>query len=200
VAGSVLLGAGVGLVLTAKLGSDGYSTLLAGLADSTGLPYAVVNWTIGAVLVGTAWRFGQTPGVGTIVQPLIVGFVVNAILDTVDTPHALVWRAVMLAAAATLMAIGVATYLSTELGAGPVEAAARAFDPPVPFRWSYGIVQGGGALAGWRLGAPIGVGTLIVVFGLGPAVHLLMKRGSPAAQRMPIEPWQPPSTLPDPGR
>jgi uncharacterized membrane protein YczE len=42
----------------------------------------------------------------------------------------------------------------------------------VPFKWSYSVVQGGGALAGWLLGAAIGPGTVAVILLLGPAVDL----------------------------
>jgi hypothetical protein len=42
----------------------------------------------------------------------------------------------------------------------------------VPFAWSYSLVQGGGALVGWQLGAAIGPGTVAVIFLLGPVVAL----------------------------
>ena len=42
----------------------------------------------------------------------------------------------------------------------------------MPFRWSYGLVQGGGALGGYLLGATIGVGTVAVIVALGPLVDL----------------------------
>jgi uncharacterized membrane protein YczE len=70
-------------------------------------------------------------------------------------------------------------------GAGPTEAAALAFDPPIPFRWSYTIVQGSGALSGWLLGAAIGPGTLLVIAMLGPAVDLMTRR-MPALGALPV--------------
>ena len=68
-----------------------------------------------------------------------------------------------------MLALGIAVYLGTHLGAGPAEAAALAWDPPVPFSWSYSAVQGLGALVGWLLGATIGPGTLAVILVLGSA-------------------------------
>jgi hypothetical protein len=59
-----------------------------------------------------------------------------------------------------VLAVGVAGYLASGAGAGPSEAAALAFDPAVPFRWSYSLLQGGGALVGWLLGAAIGPDTV----------------------------------------
>jgi hypothetical protein len=35
---------------------------------------------------------------------------------------------------------------------------------PIPFRWSYNILQDRGALPGWALGAAIGPGTVLVNF------------------------------------
>ena len=67
-----------------------------------------------------------------------------------------------------MLAVGIAVYLGAHTGAGPAEAAALAWDPPVPFRWSYSLVQGGGALVGWLLGATIGVGTIAVIVALVP--------------------------------
>jgi uncharacterized membrane protein YczE len=78
-------------------------------------------------------------------------------------------------AALPVLAVGVAGYLGSGTGAGPTEAAALAWDPPVPFRWSYSILQGGGALLGWLLGAAAGPGTILVIFLLGPAVDLLAR-------------------------
>ena len=44
--------------------------------------------------------------------------------------------------------------------------------PPVPFRWSYSAVQGGGAVGGWLLGATIGPGTIVVILLLGPLIDI----------------------------
>jgi uncharacterized membrane protein YczE len=79
---------------------------------------------------------------------------------------------VLLAAAFPVLAVGIALYLGSHTGAGPAEAAALAWDPPIAFRWSYSLVQGGGAVGGWLLGATVGVGTLAVILLLGPAVDL----------------------------
>ena len=93
-------------------------------------------------------------------------------LGLVDPPQAWLARGALLVAALPVLAAGIAGYLGSHTGAGPAEAAALAYDPPLPFRWSYSIVQGGGALVGWALGATIGVGTLVVIVALGPCVDV----------------------------
>ena len=171
-----MLGVGVGLLLTAALGSDGYSTLVNGISIAASLPFLAVNCIVGALFVAVAWSRGLRPGWVTIVQPVLVGATINGVLDVLASPDSWLGRGLLLAGAFPVLVLGVAGYLGSGAGAGPTEAAALAFDPPVPFKWSYSVLQGGGALGGWLLGAAIGPGTLVVIFLLGPAVDLVATR------------------------
>jgi uncharacterized protein len=182
VVGCVVLGTGVAFLLEASLGSDGYSSLVNGFTIASGWPFWLLNILVGAAFVGLAWLRGTRPGPGTVVQWFLVGLVVSAVLALVPDVTTLGLRVAALVLAFTLITVGVAVYLASDTGAGPAEAAALAWDPPVPFRWSYSLVQGGGALVGWLLGAAIGPGTLLVVFLLGPAVDLF-RRSVPALER-----------------
>lgn len=173
--GCVVLGVGVALLLTADLGSDGYSTLVNGMALSTGLAFWVVNLLAGVALVALAATRQVRPGLGTVIQVVLVGVTVTVMLDLLSTPDSLFARLLLLAGAFPVLAVGIAVYLGSHTGAGPAEAAALAWDPPVAFRWSYGVVQGGGALVGWLLGATIGPGTIAVIVLLGPAIDLVSR-------------------------
>lgn len=172
VVGCVVLGSGVALLLTADYGSDGYSTLVNGFAIVLDIPFWVANLIIGLVFVTMAALRHVRPGVGTVTQVVLVGVTVSLLLDVVETPDGTVARVVLLAVAFPILAWGIAAYLGSHTGAGPTEAAALAWDPPVPFKWSYSLVQGGGALVGWLLGATIGAGTIAVIVLLGPLVDL----------------------------
>ncbi len=171
----VVLGVGVALLLEAELGSDGYSTMVNGLSIATGASFVVVNCVVGVLFVAVAWARGLRPGIGTLVQPVVVGFTVSAAMRLISAPDDMVLRAIFLALAFPVLAVGVAGYLSSGTRAGPTEAFALAWDPPLPFKWSFSIVQGGGALVGWLFGGVIGPGTLLVIL-LGPAVDLVSRR------------------------
>lgn len=172
VGGCVVLGIGVALLLTAGLGSDGFSTLVNGLSIGSGLPFFVANLLVSVGFLSLALVRRLPPGIGTLVQVVVVGGTVSLLLEVMTEPDDLALRILLLAVSLPVLAVGIALYLGTHLGAGPAEAAAVAWDPPVPFRWSYSAVQGGGALVGWLLGADIGVGTVLVILLLGPAVDL----------------------------
>ncbi|ANH40032.1 hypothetical protein I601_3626 [Nocardioides dokdonensis FR1436] len=172
VGGCVVLGAGVAMLLSADLGSDGYSTLVNGVAQRLGVSFWSANLAIGVLfLLLAAWR-RVYPGPGTLIQVVVVGATVSAMLDVLTTPGSLLGQLALLVAAIPVLAVGIAAYLGSQLGAGPTEAAALAWDPPLPFRWSYSLVQGGGALVGWLLGATVGAGTIAVILLLGPAAGL----------------------------
>ena len=170
--GCLVLGLGVTLLLQADLGSDGYSTLVNGVALSTGLPFVVANLGVSVLFLVLAALRRVPPGLGTVVQVVVVGVTVSLLLPVIGTPSSLLGQVLLLAAAFPVLAVGIAAYLGTQLGAGPAEGAALAWDPPVPFRWSYSAVQGGGALLGWVLGATLGAGTIAVIVLLGPGVDL----------------------------
>lgn len=170
--GCVVLGVGVALLLTADLGSDGYSTLVNGIALAFDLSFWVANLLVGVVFVALAAARKVHPGVGTVIQVALVGVTVSVALDLLSTPDGWPARIALLVVAFPVLAMGIAAYLGSRTGAGPAEAAGLAWDPPVPFKWSYSAVQGGGALVGWLLGATIGPGTLAVIVLLGPLVDL----------------------------
>lgn len=171
----VVLGAGVALLLDASLGADGYATLINGLTLALEVPFWIVNVAVGIGFIAMAWARGTKLGVGTITQPVVVGITVSLVMPLLPTPTELPARFAEMALAFVLLSIGVAGYLASDLGAGPTEAAALAWDPPVPFKWSYTVVQAGGALVGWLLGAAVGPGTLLVVLLIGPTVDLVTR-------------------------
>ena len=183
--GCVVLGVGVGLLLTADLGSDGYSTLVSGVARSADREFVLANIAVSVVFLAVAAVRRVVPGVGTLVQVVVVGLTVSVVLDLLGTPDAFLGRVGYLVLAFPVLAAGIALYLGTRLGAGPAEGAAQAWDPPLPFRWSYSVLQLVCAVLGWALGASVGIGTLLVIGLLGPLVDLAARvlRQDLAAER-----------------
>src|SRR5690606_34246700 len=116
-------------------------------------------------------------------------------LPLMPGPESLALRGVEMVAGLLVLAVGVAGYLAVELGAGPAEAAALAFDPPVPFRWSYTVLQVTSMGVGWVLGADVGVATVLVSLLLGQLVARLQPLLTPATLRR-AAPIAPPEPLP----
>ena len=178
---TAVLGVGVALLLDARLGADGYAMLIDGVSIRSGWEFVIVNTAISALLVAAAWLRGITPGFGTIALPVVVGGVVSLLAPHLPEPDAMPERIAEFAIAFALVCIGVAAYLAADSGAGPTEAAALAFDPPIPFRWSYSGVQVVSGAIGWWCGADLGLGTVAVVLLIGPVVARMMPWFAPSA-------------------
>ena len=169
----IVLGCGVVLLLTAHLGSDGYSMLVNGLHLTTGAAFWLMNVALAVAFVGATWLRGRRPGWGTLIQPVVVGVTVSAGLAALSEPAHLWLRILYLVVALPVVAAGVTGYLASQTGAGPAEGLALTTQPRVPFRWSYSGIQVFATVAGWLLGATFGVGTFLVALGIGPAVDLM---------------------------
>ncbi|HLS41381.1 MAG TPA: hypothetical protein VK038_11515 [Ornithinicoccus sp.] len=179
----VVLGVGVSLLLDARLGSDGYSTLLNGLTLATGWSFLLVSLVVGVALLTVAWLRGRRPGIGTVVQTVAVGATINVVLPLMPAPDSLVLRGGEVLLGLLVLAVGVAGYLAVDLGAGPAEAAAQATEPAVPFRWSYTLLQVTAMGTGWLLGGDVGVATVLVALLIGPLVSRIQPWLTPAALR-----------------
>lgn len=167
---SAVMGVGVSLILAARLGSDGYSTLLNGLTRLTGWPFVVPSILVAALLIAIAWLKGLKPGIGTVVQALVPGSVISVVLPALPEPTSLPWRWAEFALGFFVLAAGVAGYLVCDLGVGAAEAVPIAWDPPIPFKWSYSVLQLTWTAIGWACGGDIGIGTILVSVAIGPVI------------------------------
>jgi uncharacterized membrane protein YczE len=104
----VVLGLGVVLLLRSALGSDGCSTFVTGLSRSQDWDFALANALVGLALVGLGWWRGLRPGAGTVAQTVVVGATVSGGLAVVAEPSSLAVRALLLALALPVLAVGVA--------------------------------------------------------------------------------------------
>lgn len=179
----LVLGTGVALLLDARLGSDGYSTLLNGLVLVTGWSFLLISLIVGVALLAMAWALGRPPGIGTVVQTVLVGATVNVVLPLLPGPESLALRGLESIVGILVLAVGVAGYLAVDLGSGPAEAAAQGWERWVPFRWGYTVLQGTSMLVGWLCGADVGVSTVLIVVALGWLVDRIQPRLTPASLR-----------------
>lgn len=119
VVGCGVLGVGVAMLLAADLGSDGYSTLVNGVAMALGVSFWTANLIIGVVFLLVAASRRVYPGPGTLVQVVVVGLTVSAMLEVLGTPGPLLGQVALLVAAFPVLAVGIATYLGVILAPAP---------------------------------------------------------------------------------
>jgi uncharacterized membrane protein YczE len=169
-AGLVLYGVSIALMLSAGLGVDSWDVLHQGAAQRTGISF---GWVVIAtsLLVLLLWiPLRQRPGVGTVANAFVVGLVADATLAFLPRPQLLGLQLLVLVGG--IVANGAATglYIGAGLGPGPRDGlmtglAARSGRS---IRLIRTMIELAVLAAGWLLGGPIGIGTVLYAVTIGP--------------------------------
>lgn len=177
VLGILVLGTGVALTVRAGLGLAPYDVMHQGLAEVTGLDFGVVVIGLG-LLILLAWVPLRQPfGLGTVVNVLTVGLVIDLALDLVPEVAAIAVRVPMLLGGTVLIGLGAGLYIGAGLGPGPRDGLMTAFARRGHPLWLVRTVMELTALGlGWVLGGEVGVGTVLVAFASGPIAHWFLAR------------------------
>lgn len=173
--GSLLIAVAVATMLWNRLGPGPLDVLIVALRGLTGMPLTLAVWgTIGALTL-FAWALGRRPGLGTVIAPVVIGPVMQVTLASVESvarPDQLVVRLAIHVAAIAVAGVGAGAMIVAGLGAGTGEllaaaASERSGRPEAGVRLGFEFAF---VTLGVLLGGPIGVGTVLVALGIGPAV------------------------------
>ncbi len=176
-AGIVVLSAGITLVLQARLGVSSYDVLHQGLAKLTGLSFGTVVVLLGLAILVLWIPIGQRFGLGTIVNTVTVGFIVDVFLGWLPSPAALGERWPMLLGGIVVTALGTGLYIGAGLGPGPRDGLMTGLAAKGHPLWVVRTGLEASALAaGWALGGDVGVGTLLFAASIGPLSHWFLAR------------------------
>ena len=176
VAGIVVSSIGIVLMLQANVGLEPWSVLQQGMTLVMGITYGTASIIAGAAAIGLAIVFGESFGVGTIVNIIGCGVCIDGLLalDIVPQLYSLPGGIVMLVIGLELLALGTWMYMQSALGAGPRDALMVALARKT--RRSAGAcricVDILVTVSGWLLGGQFGVGTVIAALGLGSLINL----------------------------
>ena len=172
--GLTLFGVGEGLLLVSAAGASPWSVFAQGIHLSVGLSVGAVTIII-SILVLLLWvPLSQKPGMGTILNALIIGIMIDICIKFVPTPEDFISQIFLAVAAVLIVGLGGGIYLVAKLGAGPRDGLMIGLQKKTNFpiaavRATLEITV---MSIGWYLGGTVGVGTLLFAFGIGPAVAL----------------------------
>jgi len=176
-AGIVVLAGGIALMLQARLGVSAYDVLHQGLSKLTGLSFGTVVVLLGLAILVVWIPIGQRFGIGTVVNTVTVGFIVDAFVGVLPAPGALALRWPMLLGGIVITAFGMGLYIGAGLGPGPRDGLMTGIAAKGYPLWAVRTGLELSALAsGWALGGNVGVGTVLFAFGIGPLGHWFLAR------------------------
>lgn len=177
--GVAFLMVGIALSVTADLGVGSWQVLETGVMETTGLSFAVVVLIESVVALTLAWVWlGQRPWIATVLMAF-AGVGIGAMLAVLETPEAVIGQVVMLAVGVTLIGVGVAFYLASDLGASAQDAMFVGFYRTYSVR--PGLVRLGLdatlVVSGALLGGQIGAGTVLVTVGVPVVIEPALRAG-----------------------
>lgn len=142
-----------------------------GIANITGQTYGNILIISGVVILGVDVLLKEKVGFGTILNTILIGVFVDMIqaFEIIPQMHGFLSGVVMLLLGQVSICIGSFFYIGASLGCGPRDALMVALGkrlPNVPIGIVRGCIEGTVLLIGWLLGAKVGIGTVISVFGI----------------------------------
>ncbi len=175
VVGLALFGVGIALIIDADLGAAPWDVFHTGVSDLTGIPVGTVIILTGAALLVLWIPLREQPGLGTVLNAVEIGLVVDLVLPIVPEPDQLAARLVMMFGGVVVIGVGSALYIGAGLGPGPRDGLMTGIARRgVSVRAARTGIEVFVLAVGVALGGAIGLGTAVFALGIGPLVQLFL--------------------------
>ena len=178
VLGLLVFAFGVHLTIFANIGLAPWDCLGMGIARHTPLNYGLSMTAMSLLILGIDLLLKEKIGYGTVIDALLTGNCVQMYngLNPVEENRSVPMGIVLMLAGFVFMALGMYIYMRGEQCCGPRDSLLVGIGKRLP-RLPIGIVEillwAAVLLAGWLLGGPVGIGTLISTFGAGLVMQLV---------------------------
>ena len=172
--GLSLFGLGEGLLIVSLTGASPWSVLAQGISLNVNFSIGVITFFI-SLFVIFLWIFlNQKPGIGTILNAIIIAFMIDVSIVFVGTPENYFYQILMAIIAVLLVGLGSGFYLIANLGPGPRDGLMTGIQEKtnLPIALIRVFLEITVVAIGWHLGGTVGIGTLLFAFGVGPTVAL----------------------------
>ena len=172
--GLTLFGVGEGLLIVSAAGASPWSVLAQGIYLNVGFSVGIITILISVGVLIFWIPLNQRPGIGTVLNALIIGLMIDVCIKFVPTPENYIFQLLLAFVAVLTVGLGGGIYLVANLGAGPRDGLMIGLQQKtsLPIAAVRAFLEITVMSIGWYLGGTVGVGTLLFAFGIGPAVAL----------------------------
>ena len=178
VLGLLVFAFGVHLTIFANIGLAPWDCLGMGIALHTPLNYGLSMTVMSLLILGIDLLLKEKIGYGTVIDALLTGNFVQMFndLNPFKENRNVPLGVVLMLAGFVFMALGMYIYMRGEQCCGPRDSLLVGIGKRLS-RLPIGVVEillwAAVLLAGWLLGGPVGIGTLISTFGAGLVMQLV---------------------------
>ncbi len=172
--GLSLFGLGEGLLIISFTGASPWSVLAQGISLNIDLSIGTITLFISLAVLILWLPLNQKPGIGTILNALIIAIMIDVSIAFIPTPENYISQLLLAITAVIIVGLGGGIYLVANLGAGPRDGLMVGLQKKtnLPIAVVRAFLEITVVSVGWYLGGTVGVGTLLFAFGIGPAVAL----------------------------
>ena len=172
--GLALFGLGEGLLIVSFTGASPWSVLAQGISLNVNLSIGTITLFISLGVLLFWLPLKQKPGIGTILNALIIAMMIDICIKFVPTPENYISQFILAIVAVFTVGFGGGIYLVANLGAGPRDGLMVGLQKKtnMPIAAVRAFLEISVVTVGWYLGGKVGLGTLLFAFGIGPAVAL----------------------------
>ncbi len=177
-----MFGTGEALIVTADLGNSPWTVLAEGVADNTPLEIGGATVVISFVVLFAWVPLRQAPGLGTIMNAIVVGVAIGVMVPLLPSDPVAGLRWALLGGGIALVAIGGGIYLGARLGPGPRDGLMTGLHARTgrSLRLVRTVIELSALVVGFSLGGTVGVGTVAFALLIGPGVQAAFYRAQPA--------------------
>ena len=174
VIGLFLYGVAISSMVRADIGDGPWDVLSQGISLRTGLAFGVVTNLVGLVVLLLWIPIRQRPGVGTVLNVLLVGTSAQVGLSFIPLQTQLWAQVLLFAAGLALLAVATGLYIGAGYGPGPRDGLMTGINK----RWGTPIwlvrtvIELTVLAIGWMLGGSVGFGTIAFALLIGPMCNL----------------------------
>ena len=174
--GLTLFGLGEALLIASGSGVSPWTVLAQGITNITDWSIGFSTFVVSVCVLLTWFPLRQIPGIGTILNILIIALVIDLSLPYLPQFETLSLQIIESLAGVIITGIGGGIYLIAKLGAGPRDGLMTGLQrvtnlPMATVRSGIEITV---VILGWMLGGVVGIGTVLFAFGIGPSVAASM--------------------------
>ena len=172
--GLILFGLGEGLLIVSLSGASPWSVLAQGISLNVNYSIGVITFIISVIVLIMWIPLKQKPGMGTILNALIIAGMIDLCINFVPSPESYISQIILAIVAVLTVGIGGGIYLVANLGPGPRDGLMIGLQKVsnLPIATVRAFIEISVVSVVWYLGGTVGVGTLLFAFGIGPAVAL----------------------------
>ena len=170
--GLILFGLGETLLITANAGVSPWTVLAQGISIRTGYSIGLTTFfvSIGVLCLWIPLR--QKPGIGTILNTIIVSVVMDVSLPFLPAPETILLQTLQIISAVVIVGLGSGFYLIANLGPGSRDGLMTGLQRMTnkPISLIRAIIEISVVIVGWYLGGVVGIGTIVFALTIGPFV------------------------------